>query len=88
MKSYFFRIVAIGLSLVCLGMAGCTQMPTEKTGVADMRPGISFRVEAEGNLSQQGLLPGTPKRMARSAYPKTHGCPATRKYSITRKYCL
>ena len=50
MKSYFFRIVAIGLSLVCLGMAGCTQMPTEKTGVADMRPGISFRVEAEGNL--------------------------------------
>ena len=58
MKSCFFRIVAIGLSLVCLVMAGCTQMPTEKTGVADMRPGISFRVEAEGNLSARVLVDG------------------------------
>lgn len=57
MKSYFFRIVAIGLSLVCLGMAGCTQMPGEnrRGGYASCS---SFRVEAEGNLSARVLVDG------------------------------
>lgn len=33
-----------GFGLVCtLLMGGCTQMPTERQGVSDMRPQISFR---------------------------------------------
>ena len=58
MKSLYFRILAIGLSLACLGMAACTQMPTEKAGVTDMRPAISFRAEAEGGLSGRVIVDG------------------------------
>ena len=35
-----------GLSLVAV-LVGCVQLPTEKAGIADMRPQISFRVANE-----------------------------------------
>jgi len=36
-------LVAFSLSLAALG-TGCTQMPTEKQGVADVRPQLSFQL--------------------------------------------
>ncbi|MDR1163524.1 MAG: hypothetical protein LBM17_06805 [Candidatus Accumulibacter sp.] len=42
-----------------LGLSACVQMPTEKSGVADLRPQISFRVAGEGltdaRISVDGL---------------------------------
>jgi hypothetical protein len=35
-------IVVAALAALLLGTAGCVQMPTEKQGVSDMRPQISF----------------------------------------------
>lgn len=35
-------ILAAALGLLLLSLAGCVQMPTEKQGVADLRPQISF----------------------------------------------
>ncbi|MDP2822271.1 MAG: hypothetical protein Q8O52_06285 [Sulfuritalea sp.] len=40
------RIVAGVLASALLG-GGCTQMPTEKQSVSDMRPQISFRADGE-----------------------------------------
>lgn len=35
-------ITMAALAVLTLGMAGCVQMPTEKQGVSDLRPQISF----------------------------------------------
>jgi hypothetical protein len=52
-----------GLLLSAALMAGCTQMPTEKQGVADMRPQIAFKLDrselAEARVSIDGLNMGT-----------------------------
>lgn len=34
----------IGLILIAMLMLGCTQLPTERQGVTDMRPQLSFKV--------------------------------------------
>lgn len=43
MKQLILGAVA---ALVLAGLAGCVQMPTERQGVADLRPQISFVAEA------------------------------------------
>lgn len=37
---------------------GCTQMPTEKQGISDMRPQISFKVNDDRALSARVILDG------------------------------
>ena len=41
------RIRSVGLSVIlvtAVALGGCVQYPTEKAGVADLRPQVSFRV--------------------------------------------
>jgi hypothetical protein len=56
-----------GISTLILGAAtlvtaficsGCTQMPTEKHSVSDMRPQIAFKVATDGAHSARILLDG------------------------------
>ena len=57
MKTTALRFVVtafLGLLLV----AGCTQMPTEKSGVADMRPQLSFNVGNENLLNARVAVDG------------------------------
>lgn len=42
-------LVAAALGLLFLSLSGCVQMPTEKEGVADLRPQISFVAERHHN---------------------------------------
>jgi hypothetical protein len=47
MKSAAIRFI-LSIFLVFSGLSACVQMPTEKSGVSDLRPQISFRVVDEG----------------------------------------
>lgn len=51
MKHLTRRIVAGCVLMGTLLISGCTQMPTENSGVVDMRPRISFSVENESLLA-------------------------------------
>lgn len=45
----FTRLTAMGAGLICaVILSSCTQMPTEKRGVSDLRPEISFISPDEG----------------------------------------
>ena len=52
-----------GMAISVTLLSGCTQMPTEKQGVADMRPQISFRYErpemAQALVSVNGINMGS-----------------------------
>lgn len=50
----FAAVVFIGSFL----SGGCTQMPTEKQSISDMRPQISFKAEGEYALNSRVLLDG------------------------------
>ncbi len=57
---YAFWIFAIG-ALSCLSMlGGCTQMPTEKQGVSDLRPQISFELTDPAMATAQVMVDGLP----------------------------
>lgn len=43
-----FMHLLVGLGLVVAMMSACTQMPTEKQSVTDMRPQLSFKIFDEG----------------------------------------
>jgi len=51
-------IVAAGALIGTLLFGGCTQMPTEKQNISDMRPQISFKVEGERALGSHILIDG------------------------------
>ncbi len=53
-KTLSVVFLAIGL----LAAQGCVQMPTEKHGVADMRPQISFKVTEEKTFGARVLIDG------------------------------
>ena len=60
MRDCFKQIILLaGLTLA----TACTQMPTEKTGVVDLRPALTFRVEntatAIARVNVDGLDMGT-----------------------------
>ena len=63
MKAISRRLLANGTLLALLLVGGCTQMPTEKTAVLDMRPQISFTPATDatlaGRVSVDGLDVGT-----------------------------
>ena len=48
-------IIAGGLACTLMG-AGCTQMPTEKQSISDMRPQISFKVDSGHALNARVIL--------------------------------
>ncbi|WP_372824537.1 hypothetical protein [Polaromonas sp.] len=47
MKRTIMALIASLCVAGFLGLAGCTQMPTEKQGISDMRPQISFQAPDE-----------------------------------------
>lgn len=52
-------LLALALSMAAgIAFTGCTQMPTEKQGVSDMRPQISFQLERPELASAQVLVDG------------------------------
>jgi len=63
-KSFGTKIVRMTLtatllaSLAALGIYGCTQMPTEKQGVSDIRPQISFKAPDTQNHSARVIVDG------------------------------
>jgi len=50
-------IISLGIAGL-LGLAGCTQMPTEKQGISDMRPQISFKAPDERVRNARVTLDG------------------------------
>lgn len=50
-------VILIALGFLC-GLAGCTQMPTEKQGISDLRPQISFKLNGDEALSARVFLDG------------------------------
>jgi hypothetical protein len=60
-------LLAIALSLGAgLSITGCTQMPTEKQGVSDLRPQISFQIERSDLASAQVVVDGLSMGVAGS----------------------
>ena len=51
-------LVGMGALAVVLLFSGCTQMPTERSGVSDIRPQISFNVDNESLLSARVNVDG------------------------------
>lgn len=58
MKNRTCQIIAGATLALSLLISGCVQMPTEKSGVSDMRPQISFNVQSEGLLGARVNVDG------------------------------
>ena len=58
MKRTARQLVASCTLIGTLLISGCTQMPTEKMGISDMRPQISFNSETETTLSARVSVDG------------------------------
>ena len=59
-----FKYLA-GLLLAVSFMSGCTQWPTEKQSISDLRPGISFKAQNTALLDSRVLLDGLDMGQAR-----------------------
>lgn len=61
-KRWIYAAVT-GMAIAATLLSACTQMPTEKQGVADMRPQIAFRYErpemAQAMVSVNGISMGS-----------------------------
>ena len=64
MKSLFKYIA--GLILALCFITGCTQWPTEKQSISDLRPGISFKAQNTDLLDGRVMLDGLDMGQARS----------------------
>ena len=49
---------AFAVALVGTGLSGCTQMPTERHGVVDLRPQLSFRYDNDSLESARIIVDG------------------------------
>lgn len=62
MQKRWIYAAITGMAITATLLPGCTQMPTEKQGVADMRPQIAFRYEnpemAQALVSVNGINMG------------------------------
>lgn len=52
------KFILIASALVFLGIAGCTQMPTESTSISDLRPQISFKTDNESSQGARVFVDG------------------------------
>lgn len=57
MKEIITSMLIAGFSIGVLFSAGCTQMPTEKQAIVDLRPQISFKAD-ENSYGAKVLLDG------------------------------
>ena len=55
----------VGLFLVFVFISGCTQWPTEKQSISDLRPGISFKAQNTALLDGRVMLDGLDMGQAR-----------------------
>lgn len=59
MNSIFTRCFFISVFMtITVGMAACVQMPTEKHGISDIRPLISFRPASESLHASRVFIDG------------------------------
>jgi hypothetical protein len=58
MKSSMSVLVLVGAFMGASGLTGCTQMPTEKRSVVDMRPQIAFKADNERLHEARVILDG------------------------------
>ena len=58
MKAVFSRATRVATLCIAAWSSACTQMPTEKQGVADMRPQVSFKLESPELGAGQVLVDG------------------------------
>lgn len=58
MKKSMSGLVAAGALISAFVCAGCTQMPTEKQGMSDLRPQIAFKAVGDRAHSARILLDG------------------------------
>jgi hypothetical protein len=58
MKRTVNALIVVGGLIGGLVTVGCTQMPTEKHGISDMRPQISFKADDGRALSARVILDG------------------------------
>lgn len=58
MKNIFSAAMIAGGLLGALVVGGCTQMPTEKQSISDMRPQISFKAADDKSHSARVIVDG------------------------------
>lgn len=58
MKQFLGASALVVCFLGSLCIAGCVQMPTEKHGVADIRPQISFKISSESTQNAKVMIDG------------------------------
>lgn len=58
MKNIFSAVLIAGGLIGALIVGGCTQMPTEKQSISDMRPQISFKAADDQARSARVILDG------------------------------
>ena len=58
MRNFFVILGSAGIFIATLLFTGCTQMPTEKQSISDMRPQISFKPEGDRALNSRVLVDG------------------------------
>lgn len=52
------RIMAMAAGLALVSLTACTQMPTEKQSISDMRPQLSFKFSDERMATARVLVDG------------------------------
>lgn len=58
MKNSVIVLTLLGALAGASGLTGCTQMPTEKRSVADIRPQIAFKIENDQLRDARVILDG------------------------------
>jgi hypothetical protein len=64
MKGTISRVALLVVLGTVIATTACTQMPTEKQGVSDMRPQVSFKLENAELAAAQVLIDGLPMGQA------------------------
>ncbi len=59
-----FKLFFMGL-LINVFVSGCTQLPTEKQSISDMRPGLSFKAQNSDLLEGRVMLDNLDMGQAR-----------------------
>lgn len=52
------RVLAVAAGLVWVSLTACTQMPTEKQSISDIRPQLSFKIPDERMATARVLVDG------------------------------
>lgn len=58
MRKRFWPMLLTSVMMVAVPLQGCVQMPTEKAGIADLRPQISFRWTDDSVSAARAFIDG------------------------------